>query len=140
MTFLYVDHQEYAEVGVQHIVPFINTLAEYVSAKAETAVNPDKVIPKFITSRKDAPTGSKENIFDGDESTSAVYKTPNSLSKDDYIGVEYNKVIDIDSIRFLLGGGKDHFEHAKTAVYDRRRNMGRSDVDRHGKQFCRRIR
>ena len=41
--FLYVDHQEYAEVGVQHIVPFINTLAEYVSAKAETAVNPDKV-------------------------------------------------------------------------------------------------
>ena len=111
--FLYVDHQEYAEVGVQHIVPFINTLAEYVSAKAETAVNPDKVIPKFITSRKDAPTGSKENIFDGDESTSAVYKTPNSLSKDDYIGVEYNKVIDIDSIRFLLGGGKDHFEHAK---------------------------
>ncbi|WP_278885107.1 beta-N-acetylglucosaminidase domain-containing protein [[Ruminococcus] torques] len=111
--FLYVDHQEYAEVGVQHIVPFINTLAEYVSAKVETAVNPDKVIPKFITSRKDAPTGSKENIFDGDESTSAVYKTPNSLSKDDYIGVEYNKVIDIDSIRFLLGGGKDHFEHAK---------------------------
>lgn len=111
--FLYVDYQEYAEVGVQHIVPFINTLAEYVSAKAETAVNPDKVIPKFITSRKDAPTGSKENIFDGDESTSAVYKTPNSLSKDDYIGVEYNKVIDIDSIRFLLGGGKDHFEHAK---------------------------
>ena len=111
--FLYVDHQEYAEVGVQHIVPFINTLAEYESAKAETAVNPDKVIPKFITSRKDAPTGSKENIFDGDESTSAVYKTPNSLSKDDYIGVEYNKVIDIDSIRFLLGGGKDHFEHAK---------------------------
>ena len=68
--FLYVDHQEYAEVGVQHIVPFINTLAEYVSAKAETAVNPDKVIPKFITSRKDAPTGSKENIFDGER----VYK------------------------------------------------------------------
>ena len=31
--FLYVDHQEYAEVGVQHIVPFINTLAEYVSAE-----------------------------------------------------------------------------------------------------------
>ena len=52
MTFLYVDHQEYAEVGVQHIVPFINTLAEYVSAKAETAVNPDKVIPKFINKQK----------------------------------------------------------------------------------------
>lgn len=111
--FLYVDHQEYAEVGVQHIVPFINTLAEYVSAKAETAINPDKVIQKFITSRKDTPEGAKENLFDGDESTKVIYKNPNSLSKDDYIGVEYNKMIDVDSIRFVLGTGKDHFEHAK---------------------------
>ncbi|MGO5442846.1 discoidin domain-containing protein [Faecalimonas sp. LCP19S3_D12] len=111
--FLYVDHQEYAEVGVQHIVPFINTLAEYVSAKAETAINPDKVIQKFITSRKDTPEGAKENLFDGDESTKVIYKNPNSLSKDDYIGVEYNKMIDVDSIRFVLGAGKDHFEHAK---------------------------
>ena len=100
--FLYVDHQEYAEVGVQHIVPFINTLAEYVSAKAETAINPDKVIQKFITSRKDTPEGAKENLFDGDESTKVIYKNPNSLSKDDYIGVEYNKMIDVDSIRLCL--------------------------------------
>ena len=111
--FLYVDHQEYAEVGVQHIVPFINTLAEYVSAKAETAINPDKVIQKFITSRKDTPEGAKENLFDGDESTKVIYKNPNSLAKGDYIGVEYNKMIDVDSIRFVLGAGKDHFEHAK---------------------------
>ena len=111
--FLYVDHQEYAEVGVQHIVPFINTLAEYVSAKAETAINPDKVIQKFITSRKDTPEGAKENLFDGDESTKVIYKNPNSLAKGDYIGVEYNKMIDVDSIRFVLGEGKDHFEHAK---------------------------
>lgn len=111
--FLYVDHQEYAEVGVQHIVPFINTLAEYVSAKAETAINPDKVIQKFITSRKDTPDGAKANLFDGDESTKVIFKNPNSLAKDDYIGVEYNKIIDIDYIRFVLGEGKDHFDHAK---------------------------
>ena len=111
--FLYVDHQEYAEVGVQHIVPFINTLAEYVSAKAETAINPDKVIQKFVTSRKDTPEGAKANIFDGDESTKVIFKNPNSLAKDDYIGVEYNKMIDIDYIRFVLGAGKDHFDHAK---------------------------
>ena len=111
--FLYVDHQEYAEVGVQHIVPFINTLAEYVSAKAETAINPDKVIQKFVTSRKDTPEGAKENLFDGDESTKVIFKNPNSLAKNDYIGVEYNKMIDIDFIRFVLGAGKDHFDHAK---------------------------
>lgn len=111
--FLYVDHQEYAEVGVQHIVPFINTLAEYVSAKAETAINPDKVIQRFVTSRKDTPEGAKANIFDGDESTKVIFKNPNSLAKDDYIGVEYNKMIDVDYIRFVLGAGKDHFDHAK---------------------------
>lgn len=111
--FLYVDHQEYAEVGVQHIVPFINTLAEYVSAKAETAINPDKVIQKFVTSRKDTPEGAKANLFDGDESTKVIFKNPNSLAKDDYIGVEYNKMIDINYIRFVLGAGKDHFDHAK---------------------------
>lgn len=111
--FLYVDHQEYAEVGVQHIVPFINALAEYVSAKAETAINPDKVIQKFVTSRKDTPEGAKENLFDGDESTKVIFKNPNSLAKNDYIGVEYNKMIDIDFIRFVLGAGKDHFDHAK---------------------------
>ena len=35
--FLYVNYQEVAEVGVQHIVPFIKKLAEYVSGKAELA-------------------------------------------------------------------------------------------------------
>lgn len=75
-------------------------------------VNPDKVIPKFITSRKDAPTGSKRKYFDGDESTRSL-QNAEFIVEDDYIGVEYNKVIDIDSIRFPSRRRKDHFEHAK---------------------------
>lgn len=111
--FLYVNYQEVAEVGVQHIVPFIKKLAEYVSGKAELALNPDKVIRKYITSRTDTPTGSADNLFDGDDSTSAIYKTPNKITTDTYIGVSYSKAIKINDIRFLLGAGKDHMDQAK---------------------------
>ena len=111
--FLYVNYQEVAEVGVQHIVPFIKKLAEYVSGKAELALNPDKVIRKYITSRADTPTGSVDNLFDGDDSTSAIYKTPNKITTGTYIGVSYSKAIKINDIRFLLGAGKDHMDQAK---------------------------
>ena len=107
--FLYVNYQEVAEVGVQHIVPFIKKLAEYVSGKAELALNPDKVIRKYITSRTDTPTGSADNLFDGDDSTSAIYKTPNKITTGTYIGVSYSKAIKINDIRFLLGAEKPFF-------------------------------
>ena len=38
--FHYVDHTEYAEVGVQHIVPFIETLETFLSPIASAIVNP----------------------------------------------------------------------------------------------------
>ena len=111
--FHYVDHTEYAEVGVQHIVPFINTLATYVSGYAETAMDPSKVITTFITSRTDTPTGNTSNIFDGSDSTGVTYKNPNSIAEGEYVGVLYNKVIDVNSIRITMQGQADHFEHSK---------------------------
>lgn len=111
--FLYVDYQEVAEVGVQHIVPFIKALAEYVSGKLELSLNPDKVIQTYVTSREDTPNGSVDNVFDGSDSTSAIYQTPNSITEGTYVGVKYNKYIEINNIRFLLGAGKDHMDHAK---------------------------
>jgi hyaluronoglucosaminidase len=112
-AFSYIDHYEYAEVGVQHIVPFINALAEYVSKYAETAMNPDVVIQSFITNRTDSPTGSTDNVFDGDDGTMASYRNPVWLYTGDYVGVMYNRVIDINDFRFLLGTGKNHFEASK---------------------------
>ncbi len=44
--FLYVDYYERAEVGVQHIVPFINTLAEYCTLQAEVSMNPNGITPE----------------------------------------------------------------------------------------------
>ena len=109
----YLDHNEYAEVGVQHIVPFINAVAEYVSKYAETAMNPDAVIQSFITNRTDSPTGSTDNVFDGDDGTMASYRNPVWIYEGDYVGVLYNRTIDITDIRFLLGNGKNHFEASK---------------------------
>lgn len=109
----YLDHYEYAEVGVQHIVPFIEAAAEYVSKYAETSMNPDAVIQSFITNRTDSPTGSTDNVFDGEEGTMASYRNPVWIYEGDYVGVQYNRAIDITDIRFLLGNGKNHFEASK---------------------------
>lgn len=111
--FLYVDYQEIAEVGVQHIVPFINTIATYVSTKAELALDPEKVIQTYITSRTDQPSGSVDNIFDGADGTSAIYKSPNTITAGTYVGVKYSKKITINDIRFVLGAGKDHFDKGR---------------------------
>ena len=111
--FHYVDHTEYAEVGVQHIVPLITTLEEYVGGIVKTELDPNAVLKTFITSRTDTPEGSKDNIFDGNDSTSAIFKTPNKAYAGDYVGVMFSKVQKIDYIRFLLGAGKDHFDNAK---------------------------
>ena len=111
--FWYVDHNEYAEVGVQHIVPFIKTLANYVSQSAETAMDPSKVIANFITNRTDTPTGDVANIFDGSDSTGMTFKTPNAIAEGEYVGLLYNKVIDVNNIRITMQGQADHFEHSK---------------------------
>ncbi|MBM6896632.1 beta-N-acetylglucosaminidase domain-containing protein [Pseudoflavonifractor capillosus] len=111
--FPYVGTTQYAEVGVQHIVPFINTLATYVSQYAETAMDPSKVIANFITNRTDTPTGDVANIFDGSDSTGMTFKTPNAIAEGEYVGLLYNKVIDVNNIRITMQGQADHFEHSK---------------------------
>ena len=52
--FNYVDHLEYAEVGVQHIVPFIKAMDSYLGDIASTIVDPNKQVTKFITNRNDS--------------------------------------------------------------------------------------
>ncbi|MDF9825537.1 hyaluronoglucosaminidase [Breznakia sp. PF5-3] len=111
--FWYVDHNEKAEVGVQHIVPFINTLDSYLATKAESIMDPDIVSKTFITNRSDNPTGSTANVFDGDDSTMVSYRNPVWIYEGDYVGVILGKKIDISYLRFLLGNGKNHMEYAK---------------------------
>lgn len=112
-SFWYVDHYEVAEVGVQHIVPFINTLASYISTQAETIMDPSKVVQSFITNRQDNPVGNTADVFDGDDGTQVSYRSPVWIYTGDYVGVMFNKEIAVNNIRFLLGNGKNHFEQSK---------------------------
>ena len=111
--FDYMGTTQYAEVGVQHIVPFISAMEEYVSAKASLVLDPEAIMQTFITSRTDTPTGDKADIFDGNYTSGVIYKTPNSIYEGDYVGVLFSKVINIKNVRFVLGAGKDHFDEAK---------------------------
>ncbi|WP_419954568.1 beta-N-acetylglucosaminidase domain-containing protein [Neobacillus niacini] len=101
--FRYIDHYEYAEVGVQHIVPFIKTLLNDISIKVQSIVNPDSNTARVITNRTDSPTGSLENLLDNNLGTEVVFKNPNSISTGTYIGVLYEKALTIHTARFELG-------------------------------------
>lgn len=114
--FHYVDHLEYAEVGVQHIVPFIKSLDSYLSEVVSTIVNPDKQIAKYITNREDTPDGKEDNIFDSNASTELVYKSPNTISACTYVGIKYSKAIDVNHVIFRMGANsnpRDTFLKAK---------------------------
>lgn len=113
--FHYVNHTQYAEVGVQHIVPFLKQLSSYVHNKAKTVLDPNVVVQRFITSRNDNPVGNVDNVFDKNENTFVSFQDSSQLyfPEGTYVGVLYNKVIDVNNFEFLLGGGKNHFENAK---------------------------
>lgn len=100
--FWYIDHTEYAEVGVQHIMPFLRTVRDHVATLAQLTVDPTKIITTPITNR-DTPTGSLSNVLDGNESTEVVYKNPNQIFVNDYIGVTYSRAIEIHDVKFVTG-------------------------------------
>ncbi len=114
--FNYVDHLEYAEVGVQHIVPFIKKLENSLAPIVASTVDPSKVIATVITNREDTPAGDLSNVLDNNPSTEVVYKNPTTILAGTYIGVKYNKAISIKNAEFLLGtsaNAADTMEEAK---------------------------
>ena len=69
----YLDHYEKAEVGVQHIVPFIKSMAKYVTDYIDTGINPNTqkrytgtVTYEQISIQNNA---SEDKYFDGDNSS-----------------------------------------------------------------------
>ncbi|MBQ6819802.1 MAG: beta-N-acetylglucosaminidase domain-containing protein [Clostridium sp.] len=114
--FNYVDHTEYAEVGVQHIVPFIKSLEASLSPIVTSIVDPSIVVETVITNREDVPKGDIKNVLDNNPETEVVYKNPNNITEGAYFGVKYNKLIKITDVQFLLGANansKDTFQEAK---------------------------
>jgi hyaluronoglucosaminidase len=112
--FFYVNHTEYAEVGVQHIVPFINFVEQYLSDQVRLTADPEALVLTYISDVFTKPTsGSIDDILDGDDGTVAEFRNPNYLYKDNYVGVMFSRPITLENARFAFGGGKNHFYAAK---------------------------
>lgn len=114
--FYYVDHNETAKVGGQHLIPFTDDLLATVAEEAKTIIDPTILVERIITSRSDVSDLSA--LRDGDDSTKITFTSPSSLSEGDYIGVKYNQSITLNSVNFKLGdssadGGKNTFGACK---------------------------
>lgn len=114
-TFHYVDHDEKAELGVQHIRPFLLGLREILATEVQKALHPDQVISTFITNRTGVEGGLAE-VTDGDLGTYALIKSPNSIKTGDYIGLKFNKTVPLQNLTFAMGtqeNPRDTFNNAK---------------------------
>ena len=114
-TFHYVDHDEKAELGVQHIRPFLLGLREILATEVQKALYPDQVISTFITNRTGVEGGLAE-VTDGDLGTHALIKSPNSIKTGDYIGLKFNKAVPLQNLTFAMGtqaNPRDTFNNAK---------------------------
>lgn len=105
--FHYVDHNEYAEVGVQHIVPFIRFMGQNLSNEVGSIVDPSKVIASYITNRIDTPTGATDNVLDNNPATEIVYKSPNTIDAGTYVGIKYSSKVDLKNVQFLMGAASN---------------------------------
>ncbi|MDY4370493.1 SIALI-17 repeat-containing surface protein [Streptococcus sp. BJSWXB6CM1] len=114
-TFHYVDHDERAELGVQHIRPFLLGLREILATEVQKALHPDQVLSTFITNRTGVEGGLAE-VTDGDLGTHALIKSPNSIQTGDYIGLKFNKAVPVQNLTFAMGtqaNPRDTFNNAK---------------------------
>ena len=114
--FHYIDHTEYARVGRQHIYSFMQNLDNNLYGKVTELINPGQQNVTFITNRLDGATGNISNVLDNDASTEIIYEVPNTIETGTFVGLEYSKPIDINSVTFRLGRNgnyNDTFQKAK---------------------------
>lgn len=117
--FHYVDHTEFAEVGVQHIVPFMEKLDEVLSAKVAVIVDPtqkpvDKVTgtPIYNEENMGIEHGELDMYTDGktDDYIGFGYVDGGDYTaKDAWVGMQFGKVQAIDSVKITQGSG-DHID------------------------------
>lgn len=109
--FDYIDHLEYAEVGVQHIVPLIRTLDTFLSEKVKDAVglgDPYKLVTNISSNPEGGPSSLK-NLIDGKEDTFTYWK--NYFPREgDFVGIDFkNEPQSVYDIEILLGrNATDH--------------------------------
>ena len=113
----YIDHWEYAEVGVQHIVPFMRALHNYLSTYVLDIVDPSGGLAGGGSGGGSALTltpfdGNKpgyyqsytlSNVTDGNLSTAVWYNDVAQAGQ--YIGVDLGKAVKLGTVTFTQDSG-----------------------------------
>ena len=113
----YIDHWEYAEVGVQHIVPFMRALHNYLSTYVLDIVDPSGGLAGGGSGGGSALTltpfdGNKpgyyqnyylSNVTDGNLSTAVWYS--DVAQSGQYIGVDLGKAVKLGTVTFTQDAG-----------------------------------
>ncbi|MBU4692914.1 beta-N-acetylglucosaminidase domain-containing protein [Mycoplasma sp. CSL7491-lung] len=116
--FWYLDHFEIAEVGVQHIQPFIRSLQAALSKKYSELLIPDKLTFEFETNRTvqvDSPAG---DIFDYSNQKQQIWKvahdgTDSKFVQGDYFGANASTPFTLKTLFIKMGDRNDHFKNFK---------------------------
>lgn len=114
--FWYIDHTEYATPGRKYLKPFHNNLENILAPKVAVLINPNVESNTFITNRTDTPTGNLSNALDGKPGTEIIFKSPNTLSAGDYVGMMTSRAKTLHKVVFRLGqsgNANDTFSAAK---------------------------
>ncbi|MBE6951825.1 MAG: hypothetical protein E7451_10920 [Ruminococcaceae bacterium] len=118
----YIDHYEYAEVGVQHIVPFMKALHNYLSEYVLDIVDPSGglsggsggsgdtgatlSLTAFEGNNPGYYSGSLASVVDGDLNSALWYNDYGRVGQ--YIGVDMGKAVMVGKVVFTQNSG-DHF-------------------------------
>ena len=112
--FYYVNHMEKAQVGRQHIEPFIKNLSNHLSRLLQQELDPDVLIKTYISDVLTNPvSGDFDDIFDGNDATAVEFHEPLYIKEGNYFGVKFNQPINVTDIRVAMANGKNHFYHSK---------------------------
>ncbi|WP_051586172.1 beta-N-acetylglucosaminidase domain-containing protein [Mycoplasmopsis lipofaciens] len=116
--FHYVDHMERAEVGPQHITPFINFLGNFVGNLQQDVLDETRNRFTFISnSFINSTSGNPNDLFNLNSSTTVQWKRykdgSNIIKNNDYFGVKFSKPIELKNIYIKQENGKNHLYHSK---------------------------
>lgn len=101
----------------KRIVPFVTKMSTNLAGPVNAIIDDSKIIVTPITNRKDTPQGSISNMIDGNPASTTIWKTPNSAAIGEYVGIKFNRSVNIKDIQFLMStannNSKDTFAKSK---------------------------
>lgn len=112
--FSYLSESKNAEVGAQHIQPFLTKLDNFTFEYLNEVLNKNKYTTTWTSNVfKNPSSGNLNGVFNLDKPQPIQFTNPNVVKKDDYIGAEFSKPIELNSVSIEMGTGRRHFFRSK---------------------------